>query len=861
MNPSHIQMTGMANLERGWGVIVRLSVAVAVSCLVLTSLAAADPAAAAIRKQTNISPQGLAAALQALAKDRELQVLYRTEVVGDRQTSGVIGVLTVDEALSKLLGGSGLTFQYLDDKTITILPVAESGKLRAGASVISGAPGLAGNRPDKAREAQKSASFWDRFRLAQADTATAGAATDTSEADKMTIEEIVVTAQKRLQRLQDVPISISVMEGEALDRSTEQGITDVLNRVPGVSALPTIQGGNTLLSVRGVTATGANFTGSSPVAYYLDYVPFAFVKSAFAPDVNAYDLERVEVLRGPQGTLYGASAQNGVMRVLTHPADLTGFGFKARASGSSTATGGNNSRIDSSINVPIVDGKLAARAVVGYQDLGGWIDRAGRKDANSGEVRNARVRFDARPTDALTLSLSTWSSRSDFDAASLSPNGETNPSLILDPIESDFDISGFKIGYEFAGVSVTSTTGYLDYFNRNFADFALLGLATTSLETVLQSRSFSQEVVLQSTGKGSWRWSLGGMYRDAKDRLYQNRRQYAQPTDSRDTSKSSAVFGELTRLFLDGRLELTGGLRYFEDKVSNDERSRGTTAVVLPSQLIRSEASFDKVSPRVVLTWHPTGQLTAYASYSEGFRSGFPQNGNVIASAPQFAPLKADNLKNYEVGTKTTFLQGAVSLEAAVFYVDWQDIQQTLTVNVGTPTSPVNVSALVNGQSASGAGAEFAIVAKPVDRLTLGLNFSWNDLNMDAPVLSGGVVLFREGDRLTISPEYVGGASAEYAFPVWGTKELRLWGSANYTSELESRAIIAGASRVVAGDPMLMGRAGVSLGDVDHWSASLFVDNVTNEDGAPIRQAAFLTPAFDTSVRPRTVGLQLEYRF
>jgi iron complex outermembrane receptor protein len=296
--------------------------------------------------------------------------------------------------------------------------------------------------------------------------------------------------------------------------------------------------------------------------------------------------------------------------------------------------------------------------------------------------------------------------------------------------------------------------------------------------------------------------------------------------------------------------------------VSNQEYSRGTTVVVQPSQLIRSEASFDKVSPRVVLTWHPTGQLTAYASYSEGFRSGFPQNGNIIATAPQFAPLKADNLKNYEVGTKSSFLRGAVSLEAAVFYIDWKDIQQTLTVNAGTPANPVNVSALVNGQSASGVGAEFAIFARPVDGVTLGLNFSWNDLAMDAPVLSAGAVLFRKGDRLTISPEYVAGASAEYAFPLGGgSKEMRLWTSANYTSELESRAIIAGASRVVPGDAILMGRAGVSLGDVDHWSATLFVDNVTDEDGAPIRQAAFLTPAFDTSVRPRTVGLQLEYRF
>lgn len=677
-------------------------------------------------------------------------------------------------------------------------------------------------------------------------------------AEDRVIDQVFVTAQKRAERLQDVPISISVMEGASLDKSTEQGLTDALNRVPGVSALQTIQGGNTLLSVRGVTAGGPTFTGSSPIAYYLDYVPFSFVKSAFAPDSNAYDLERVEVLRGPQGTLYGASAQNGVMRVLTHPADLSEFQLKARASASNTDSGGNNSRIDSALNLPIVPGVLAARMVVGYQDISGWIDRPGKEDANSGEVLNARARVDAQPTDALTLSLSSWISRSDYDASSLSEDGKTNPSLILDPIESDFDTYGFKLGYDFGSVSLTSTSGYLDYSNSSSADFALLGLADTSLATDLRSKSFAQEVLLQSTGGGAWRWSIGGMYRDAEDRLYQFRRQYVQPADYHDSSKSTAVFGELTRLFMEGRFELTGGLRYFEDEVVNEEKSRGAIVFVPQSALIRSEAKFDKVSPRVVLTWHPTDQLTAYTSYSEGFRSGFPQNGTVIATAPQFPPLKADNLKNYELGTKAKFLDGVLSLEAAVFYIDWQDIQQTLTINVGTTGNPLNVTALVNGESASGPGAEFALNVQPTDNLVLGLNLSWNDLTMDSTVVSSGAVLFRKGDRLNVSPEYLAGASAEYVFPLGSDKELRLSASANYTSELDSRSIVSSQARVATGDAMLLGRAGVSLNGNDHWSATLFVDNIANEDGAPIRQPN-LPAAFNTSVRPRTVGLQLEY--
>src|SRR5687767_1647963 len=152
-----------------------------------------------------------------------------------------------------------------------------------------------------------------------------GATLAAENKDVRPLEEIIVTAQKREERLQDVPISISVLSGAELDQLTSDGVLEALERVPGVVATAPMAGSGAQLTVRGVSAGGATFNGSSPIAYYLDSVPFGLVKTAIVPDSNIYDLNRVEVLRGPQGTLYGASAQNGVVRVLTNDANPNEF--------------------------------------------------------------------------------------------------------------------------------------------------------------------------------------------------------------------------------------------------------------------------------------------------------------------------------------------------------------------------------------------------------------------------------------------------------------------------------------------------------------------------------------------------------
>ena len=664
----------------------------------------------------------------------------------------------------------------------------------------------------------------------------------------------MVSAQKREERLQDVPISISVLGGSELDKFTTEGLLDALGRVPGVitTSASGAGGGGAQLTVRGVSAGGVVFSGSSPIAYYLDSVPFGLVKSAIVPDSNIYDLERIEVLRGPQGTLYGASAQIGVVRILTKDPDLSEFGLKARASFSGTDNGGENHGADLAVTVPIVEGRLAASAVVGYEDMSGWIDKPNEDDVNDAQLRNLRLKVRGQPTNTLSIDLLAWLSRSDYGA----PSGSTDEQTRSDPQDesasSDYDVFAFKLGYEASRFSITSTTSCIDHQSGNKLGLLPFGLPGVTLTTNLESTVLTEEIIINSSQSGSWRWSVGGIYRDAEDLTDQ----FGLGSDFNvtDKSESFAVFGEVTRAWLDGRVELTGGLRYFEDDVTGIENERSSPAG--PPGLIVTNETFDKVSPRAVLSWHPQTNSTIYISYAEGFRSGFNQDPNVIRDAPEFPPVKSDNLKNYEVGGKGVLAGGRLGYEAALYYLDWSDVQQTLSVlSEGNP-----VTALVNADSASGLGLEVAVFAQPMDGLELGINFGWNDLAADNNLVTAGKSLYDKGDRLSFSPEYVAGASASYAFPLTDRYQATLSTSANYFSEVTYRNSLApGVVNIDVGESQVVARIDISIDSPKGWTATAFVDNVNNEDGQG--PGLFGIPDWTQRVRPRTFGLQVEYRF
>ena len=710
-----------------------------------------------------------------------------------------------------------------------------SALLRAAATIVTG-----------------TALFLVTHPVLAADAADAAAA-----APQPDLAEVVVTAQKRAERAQDVPISLSVMSGGDLDAASLKSVSDALGQVPGVVINTTGQGGGTRLAIRGVTASGALFSGPSPIAYYLDSVPFGLVRSSIEPDSNSYDLNRIEVLRGPQGTLYGASALNGVVRVLTNDPDLNEFDFKARAGLSSTESGGGNWRDDMAINVPVVDGKLAARLVVGQAHDSGWIDTPIKNNVNDDDTKNVRLKVAAKPTEDLTINLSALHEEANYGAP---PEGtdDFSPSILNQGITTRYNAYDAKVAYDAPWFSVSNSSAYLTYLNNGSLDNAP-GSGSPPLTTRLISRVFSDELNVNSTMAGPWRWSFGAFYRDARDSFYQTLGNLLPaPVDELDTSRSSAVFGELGRRFLDNKLELSVGVRYFHDDV-------GMRQLILYGQppgtpLLNQQDTFNATTPRVVLSWFPSRDLTLYASYSEGFRSGYPQSLLVQVVAPELPPIKPDKLHNYEIGSKGNVFDGLLTFDSAFYYMKWDGIQENLGIPITGSTA--RIVANVNGESASGLGVDLAVTAHPVKGLSMGVSFSWNGLTEDASVFSSGQLLFPEGARIDSSPAYTAGTNFGYDFPFGGTGWTgELAATGRYTSFQTSTSIAKGSGLppiVVESDTMITGRVSFTVAAPSHWRVMFFCDNVGNNRG--IAQASS-TAYTNLLIRPRTSGVQVDYSF
>lgn len=664
--------------------------------------------------------------------------------------------------------------------------------------------------------------------------------------------EIIVTAQKRSESLQNVPLSVSALGGQALESSSVTSVNDALRSVPGVTSYNSFQGGMTKFAVRGVASNPSLFNGSSVVGYYLDEIPFAFARFPVSPDANAYDMERVEVLRGPQGTLYGANALNGVVRVLTHDADLDDVQIKARATGSTTRNGGESFRGDAAVNIPLIPGKLALRAVLGYADTAGWIDLpvAGIRDVNDGKTKNLRLKLNAEPTDNLKVEGLVWLNRNEIGSSNNSRDDRTWLARFRQPANTNFDAYGLTLSYDFPTFSILSATSHIKFRNASLIDAPVGGARHW---TELAARLWSQELRAVSTGEGPWGWSVGAIYRDAQD----NQRQRFDTLNSGlwldfdYGSKSYALFGEISRKFLDDRLTVTGGLRYYKDKTSYHENAYWNTNPLLPDR----RETFDAVTPRAVISFRPNTNLSLYASYSQGFRSGFSQNGLVLRITDAAQSVRPDRLHNYEVGAKGKLLDGLLEFDASLYYIDWKDTVQVLNVIVNTPVGVFGVNQAINSSSASGLGADLAVTLRPARGFSVGGTVSWNNLEFDRDVYSGTAVLFRKGTRLPESAKLTATGQIGYNFDISDDYNASFSAAVTHSSSIYNTA----GFTLLQGDNITKLDLEMKLKSKNGWSVSLFADNITDEDGRIRRVGPQPVNDYADRLRPRTVGVQFEF--
>jgi iron complex outermembrane recepter protein len=816
----------------------RSAIAMAI-CFSIIGISAAADGEAAIRKPTEIPAQRLETALQALAQQRDLQVICRTEVVGDLRTAGASGDLTTHEVLTQLLSGTGLTFRYLNENAITIVPTP------------AGPPSTS--------------------------TEAAGADSDTSPP---VIEEVVVTAQKRLERLIDTPQSVSVLTSDSLGKLDAVQFRDFANTVPGLN-FTTNGAGYTRITMRGVTV-GSDLTPT--VSTYVDEVPYGssstFAGAAFtAPDFGLFDIDRIEVLRGPQGTLYGASSIGGLIKYVTPSPDTTQLRGSARTGITETRDGSVSYYGAASINVPIVQDKVALRASGFYSRDGGYVDNPtlGREDVNQGKVTGGRVDLLLTPTEALSLRIAGYlqdlehdgMTHVDYTFAGDPAQGELTQSRLLpEPFESRFRLVSGTLTYDLGAAALTSVTSHQTVRTDLAVDFSALYVPLLSTLNRFYSTvggpfayatdKFTQEVRLASKSGTTLEWVIGGFYTDEDS---EGRESFSltglagQPAvndiyDARVPSsyREHAVFGDLTWR-ITSRLDVTGGVRYAHNRQSFEQIVSGFLA---PSRPVR-RSSEDVVTYLGNARFHLNERANLYARYATGYRPGGP---NFVGTDPLTGqPLgptsfDADRLGSYEIGFKAETASRAFGIDAAVYFIDWNDVQISTVVNGFAVRTNAPGGATVRG-------GELKLDSRPIEGLTLSGAFAYQ-----APELSEANTALRgrQGERLPNVPRFTGTLNADYLLPIGGELQPALGTTVRYVADRRSGFDAGtGALRqyVLPEYTLVDLRAGMTFGPVD---TQLIVRNLFDRRA---QFSAFTTYGlpYVSVAQPRTFGVSASMRF
>src|SRR5688572_27818228 len=657
---------------------------------------------------------------------------------------------------------------------------------------------------------------------ALAQQAPAESSGDAAPADPVTLEEVVVTANKRVENIRDVPSSISVISEDTIDNFHATQLTDFQASVPGLAISGNGAPGKTAVSLRGVSA----LSSSATVGTYLDETPLGSsgvyqAANFFALDLLPYDIQRIEVLRGPQGTLYGASTMGGLIKYVTVEPDLSRTEFRVGGGLSSVKGAGDlgwNARVGA--NLPLVTDRVGLRVSYARNELPGYIDNSvdGRKDINDGDQTSARAALRWQE-DGFSLDLVAMRQTVDSDnnaLVALDPESQapqfgdlTNSVFVDEPFNKDVDYYSATINWDMGWADFVSATGYSETSSLirqdttiQFGEVANLLLrlpqpGASNFDIGLDLDKFTQEFRLVSKVNGSFEWMAGVFYtkEDAVQtqlaELYQlDGSPLPPPFDTAagtltlltipSTYKETAVFANGSYKIND-TFKIDAGIRYAEN--DQDFSQQVTKGILVPLGTTSNSSSED------VFTWSVSPQFKLsedamiYARVATGYQPGGP---NVLV---QGLPSQVDSatLTNYELGLKSQLFDNRVLFDLTGFYIDWEDIQVATVVN--------GISGLVNAGKASSTGVELSAVFHATDRLDLGLNgaFTNSQLDENFPLISvpQGAMLVEitsglEGDSLPYVPEWSWAGTADYTLPLNSNWTAHFGGALRFVDESEN---------------------------------------------------------------------------
>ena len=702
-----------------------------------------------------------------------------------------------------------------------------------------------------------------------------------SGADEGEPAEVVVTAQKREERLLDTPQSVTVLSADDLAKVNATQFRDFATMVPALSF--TTQGaGQTQISLRGVT-TG-NDVGPT-VGVYVDEVPYgsssAFANAAsLALDVGLFDVERIEVLRGPQGTLYGASTMGGLVKYVSKRPSLADLGGAAQASLSNTRGGGIGYNAAAALNIPIARDKAALRASGFYSRDGGYIDNRamGQKEVNRARIHGGRLDLLLTPTEALTVRISGYlqnvardgSAMADFTMAGKPVDGGLDQRrLYAEPFDQKFRLVAGTVSYDFGGAALTSISSYQTARVSYRSDlsafyvplFGSIGLPFSAI-AIDQNRDldkFTQEIRLSSAGKRTIEWAIGGFYTHEKSGNRQHlvsRNPAGQPSAINLATLSIptryeeyAAFGDLTWHLTD-RFDVSGGLRYAANRQRYRQDGSGLLGTSIPALASKDD----------VVTWLANARYkfgdraTAYLRYATGYRPGGP---NFVVNDPATglptgpATFESDSLKSYEAGFKAETRDRSFAIDASAYRIDWSNIQ-IITARAGS-------TIIANAGRARIDGAELTMTARPSSTVTVSGAFAYQNARLaEADAALGGA----KGERLPNVPRFTAAIHADYRLT---GSPIRPALGATLRFVSDRRASFGGSASfpqyTLPDYATIDLRAGASFGPVD---AQIFVRNLLDERGqlSAVTLLSLLGgPAQVAVLQPRTIGISASTRF
>jgi iron complex outermembrane receptor protein len=734
-----------------------------------------------------------------------------------------------------------------------------------------------------------------------------------SKDDATSLGAITVTATKHATAIDKTPIAITAIPAEVLADSGAVSINDVVKMVPGVS-VEDAGAGQSRISIRGIYAAGEPTTG-----IYYDETPISGSvgttndAGGHEPDLNLFDIDRVEVLRGPQGTLYGASSMGGAIRLISNKPELDQAEGSVETGYAVTKGGSPSWQTNAMFNLPLIQDKLAVHVVANKQDTGGYIDNVvlNRNHVGESHTGGGRVMVRYQPTDKVTIdaSFSTqaanaqpnfWTPYSErWALAPLypveQPSRYGSETATLVPYRDHTNISNITLNWDLNWATLTAVTSYFDrasYYSQDstplfqYAKNLLgeLGLgqvynAEQYIPSYLyypgQTTNWSNELRLSSKSNDTLDWTAG-IYEEQRESSLFSEYEYADSATGGPLSPSQiffrrhiaddlqqkAAYGEAT-WHVTQDLNITGGLRYYSyskditgytDLNFNFPLIGGGT--IPPTTVSAGQNGWLK---KLDISYNLAPNVMVYGLAADGMRPG---GANQLINLPiNLTTYKSDSLWNYELGIKSNWFERKLYVTADVYQINWHNMQVSAITQDGTSEF------ITNAGAARMRGFEWETLYRPLHGLDITANFNYVDAVLTQNQISNNYedqgVLGQVGDRVPYTPKYTSALAATYHWPIGANLDGMARLDSNYVGTSYSTFRPNDPTRTNMGNyTMVNGRIGLEDAD-GSWSASLYVKNMFNK-------LAFVSTGLQTyyapfgeayTVPPRTIGVDLKYNF